>query len=80
MKKLLVMAIITATMLVGCNRSIVDTNYMFNKAYIDFGDRVVEVDVKSWSDSDGEDITIVAKDGTVYMCSYMNCVMVKEDK
>lgn len=78
MKKLVVAVLMAAVMLTGCNRAIIDTNYAFNKAYIDFGDRIVEVDVKSWSPSDGEDLTIVATDGTVYMCSYMNCVMVYE--
>lgn len=78
MKKMIVAAMMAAVLLTGCNHMVIDTHYEFNKAYINYGDRVVEVSVKKWSSSDGEDITIVADDGTVYMCSYMNCVMTNE--
>ena len=38
----------------------------------------IEVDIKKWNDYDGEQLQIVAKDGTVYLVSSYNTILIKE--
>lgn len=66
----------------SCNYQIVDLEYSFTHAYISYGDGTVEkVEIRGWRDyEDGEQIQITAKDGTVYLVSSYNCVLVKEGK
>lgn len=60
------------------NKSWFDTQYDFNKAIIDLRTEVITVDVKTWTDyEDGEQLQIVAKDGTVYLTSSYNCTLIK---
>jgi hypothetical protein len=69
------------TILSGCNKAIIDTHYKFDRAIIRMPDgSALEVDVKTWSDYDGEQIQIVAIDGTVYLTSSYNCVLIKDAK
>lgn len=60
------------------NKSWIDTQYRFTKAYITTGDKVIEVDIKKWNDYEGEQIQIISKDGTVYLVSSFNTVLVSE--
>lgn len=83
MKRKICVIICLVLMLTGCSYSgydFVDTNYSFDKAYIKMpNDTVVTVEIKSWSDSeDGEQLTIKAQDGTIYLVNSVNCVLVKE--
>lgn len=80
MKKILLVAMICAIVfaLTGCNYSYFDTKWNFDTAMIELpGGEVVSVEVKSWSDAEGEQLTIMSKDGTVYMVNSMNCVLVE---
>lgn len=77
-----VIAIITLLVLVvslaGCNKQILDTTYTFNYAIIQLPNgEVVEGKVESWNDYDGEQLQVKI-DGTVYLCSSYNCVLIKK--
>ena len=65
---------------VGCNYQMVDFNYNFDYAYINFGDGTVKkVEIDSWRDyEDGEQIQVTDTDGNVYLVSSFNCILVKE--
>lgn len=65
--------------LVGCgNKTMIDTVKRYDRAIIRLADgTVVDVEIKSWSDYDGEQIQIVAKDGTVYLTSSFRCDLIK---
>lgn len=84
MKKKLFVSLLTATTvlgLTGCgNKDMWDTNYTYDKAIIALPNgEVVDVDVKQWTDySDGDQIQIIAKDGTVYLTSTLNCTLINE--
>ena len=84
-KKLIAIILYSAMVmsLCGCNFSWydwIDTNYHFNKAIISMPDgSVIEVEVAKWADAqDGEQLTITAKDGTRYLTSSYNCILVEE--
>ena len=62
------------------NKQIFDFNYAFNKAIINLHDEVITVDVETWTDyEDGEQIQIVATDGTVYLTSSYNCTLINDE-
>ena len=82
MKKL-TLTIIAAVMLfilTGCgNKDYFDTKCTFNKAIVRMpSGEVVEMNVKSWSDYEGEQIQITNTDGVTYVVSSYNCVLVSE--
>lgn len=64
----------------GCgNKQFLDTNYTFNKAIVRMPDEtVLEIEISTWKDYDGEQIQIIDKDGVVYLVSSYNCVLIKE--
>lgn len=63
----------------SCNKQLLDTTYNYNKAIIDLKNgEVVEINIKSWRDYDGEQLQITAEDGTVYLVSSINCTLIKE--
>jgi len=66
--------------LLGCgNKQLLDTTYTFNRAIIKLQDEtVLDIEVKSWLDYDGEQLQIVAKDGTVYLTNSINCTLIKD--
>lgn len=90
MKRKILMAIfivgmLCVSLLCGCSSAtgfgtydFIDSNYNFSEAIIKMPDgSVVNVEIKCWADSeDGEQITITAKDGTVYLVNSVNCVLV----
>lgn len=81
-KKLLTVLLVAAFAVVGLagcgNKDYVDTVRTYDKAIIDLHGEVVEVDVKKWKDYDGEQIQIIAEDGTVYLTSSYNCTLIRE--
>lgn len=83
MKRKLMLIFVSIVMilgLVGCgNQAVFDTTYTFNKALISLpnGD-VIEVEIDEWCDYDGEQLQVKAKDGTVYLTSSFNCILIKE--
>jgi len=69
--------------LCGCHfkgYDLIDTNYHFDRAIIAMPDGcVVEVEIAKWADAaDGEQMTITAKDGTRYLTSSYNCILIEE--
>lgn len=79
MKKLLLLSLLlSSTLLIGCNKQILDTTWKFDKAIIVIGDKEIEVDIDSWSDYDDTTIQIKSKDGKVYLTDSKNILMIKE--
>lgn len=76
----IVLLIIIFSPLVSCgNKALIDTKYTYNTAYITIGNETIKVEISSWRDySDGDQIQVVAKDGTVYLSNSTNIVLVKE--
>jgi hypothetical protein len=78
----IVAGLILITLLVlctGCNQTIIDLNYKFDRAIIEMpGGEVVEIELKEWGDYDGEQLQLIAKDGTVYLVSSNNCVLIND--
>lgn len=64
----------------GGNRDLWDTNYQFDRAVIGFPDGTTKVvTVKQWTDyEDGEQIQIIADDGTIYLVSSYNCILIND--
>lgn len=70
-------------LLSGCSYAgydAIDTNYHFDKAIIRMpDDTVITVDIEKWADSsDGEQLTITSKDGTRYLVSSFNCILIED--
>ena len=59
------------------NKTILDTKYNFNYAYVKWPDGTSEkLELKSWTDyEDGEQIQITTKDNKTYLFSSYNCVL-----
>ena len=76
---LVLVLILTVVILSSCgNRQVgIDTNQNFNKAYINLGGEWKLITVKAWRDfENGDEIQVVASDGTVYLTHYSNMVLV----
>lgn len=59
----------TATVLSGCNYSLLDTTYHFDKAMINNETSSILLNVKSWRDYQGEQIQIITDDNFVLLTS-----------
>lgn len=68
--------------LTGCgNRTFLDTTYTYDRAIIQLADgTVVDTKIESWTDYEGEQIQIIAEDGTVYLTSSFRCDLIKSSK
>lgn len=65
----------------GCgNQDMWDTNYTFDRAIVEMpGGEVMEIKIKQWRDyEDGEQIQIIAEDGTIYLVNSVNCVLIND--
>lgn len=81
-KALSVVLIVTMMMtLVGCgNQQLFDTTYTFDYAIIELPNgEIIEGNVKSWNDYDGEQIQVVI-DGVTYLTHSENIVMISNRK
>ena len=81
MKKLKILAVLTGIAMIaamtGCNKTILDTTYTFDEAIICVGGEWKTIEVKEWTDyADGDQIQIVAKDGTIYLVHANNCTLI----
>jgi len=78
-----IIAIAMSVLFVGCNYKgydMIDTNYHFDRAIISMPDGTTfEVEVSKWADADGEQLTITAKDGTRYLVSSYNCILIEDN-
>lgn len=80
MKKIIciVLLAIFVFLLSGCNEQLVDLNYKFDYAIIKLPNgEIVEGAVQSWKDYEGEQLQVKV-DGTVYLVSSINCVLLSK--
>ena len=76
----IVLTLSVVLMFASCNKQIFDTTYAFDYALVQFPDGTCEkIEIKTWTDyEDGEQIQIVATDGTTYLVNSVNCILVSE--
>lgn len=81
MKKIIavVLALILALSMMGCNMQVIDLTYSYNYAYIEMPNgSCVEGTVDSWKDfEDGDQLQVVI-DGVTYLTDTTRCVLVKK--
>ena len=78
-KKLVIAALIaTSTLMVGCNKQIIDTTWKIDRAIIVIGNEKIEVEVESWNDYTDTTVQIKDKNGKVYLTDIKNVLMMKE--
>lgn len=74
----IVLILITACLLVGCNKQIVDLTYKFDRAYCKVGDEWIDIPIKKWKDyQDGEQLQLTLEDGSVLLVSSFYCILYK---
>lgn len=85
MKKKIICLLLTIVVILiticfaGCNMSVIDTTYSFDKAMISMPDgTVVKGRVESWKDYEDSDAIQVEIDGKVYYTFLNNVVLIKE--
>ena len=78
---LVIMIIVMMFILTGCNQTIIDTNYTFDRAIVVLNDGTkMEIQIKEWTDySDGEQLKIKGKDGKTYLVSSFNTILIKDE-
>lgn len=60
------------------NKTTVDLKYNYTKAIIYVNGKEIQLDIDTWSDYEGEQIQIISKDGTVYLVSSFNTILIGE--
>ncbi len=60
---------LVASLLTGCNRTMVDTKYGFDKALVLGDDTSIIMDVADWLDYEGEQIQVITKDNFALLTS-----------
>lgn len=77
---LVIILIVSVFALSGCNHTIIDRNYTFDRAIVILNDGTrIEIEIKEWSDYDGEQIQIKGKDGKIYLVSSFNTILIKDE-
>lgn len=81
MKKLIA-GIAIAIAACGCgNLDILDTNFTYDVALVKWPDGTMkEIQVKQWSDYEGEQVQVIGKDGAIYLISMNNAVLIRKAK
>lgn len=76
----IIIAIIMAICLTGCNKQFIDLNYAYNYAIIALPNgEVKEGHIKSWTDyEDGEQLQVTFKNGDVHLTSSYRCELIKK--
>lgn len=75
----LIVLVVLAVLLSGCNLQFVDTNWSFDRAIISLPNgEVVEGKVDSWRDFEDGDQLQVKIDGVTYLTHSMNVVLIDE--
>lgn len=74
----IVVAAIVVLLLSGCNYQVIDLDYNYNKAICNIGGEFKEIEIKKWTDYDGEQLQIKGTDGNTYLVSSVNCTFIKE--
>ena len=70
------LACATTILLTGCNKTIFDTNYTFDKAIVVIGTERYEYDIDEWKDYDGEQLQLKLTDGSTILVSSYNTILV----
>ena len=82
MKKIafLLITLLLSSVLIGCgNYDTFDTVYEYDRAIIQLANgEVIEVEIASWCDYEGEQIQTTTPDGTVYLTSSLRCDLIKD--
>lgn len=82
MKKIIAvfLLILVLVSLISCgNYDVFDSVYTYDYAIVSFPDGSAKtIEIKKWADYDGEQLQIIAEDGTVYLVSSYNCILVKK--
>jgi len=67
-----------ASLLVGCNKQVIDTTFKYDYAVISLPDgRIVEGQLQAWRDYDDGDQLQVKVNGATYLVHSMNVALVK---
>lgn len=67
-----------ASLLVGCNKQVIDTTFKYDYAVISLPDgRIVEGQLQAWRDYDDGDQLQVKINGATYLVHSMNVALVK---
>lgn len=74
MKKIFILVTLVV-LLSGCNKEIFDTTYTFKKAICNYNNDKFTLNIKSWTDYDGEQLQIKDKKGKTYLISANNCYL-----
>lgn len=72
--------ILSATTLCGCNYDLIDTNHTFNKAIVSINNKTIVLDVKQWTDYEGEQLQLILGDDSVILVSSYNTILVNGDE
>lgn len=80
MKRVLLIGIFIVLCLLcvtGCgNKQIWDTEYTFNYAYCYYdSDKPMKLEVKKWTDYDGDQLQIITPDGNTYLVTASRCML-----
>jgi hypothetical protein len=83
MKKIiaLILVLLTAWLLCGCNKTVFDTTYTFNHAFVSLPNgSCVDGPIRAWKDwEDSDMLQVTFSDGTVYYTHSSNVVLVAGD-
>ncbi len=75
----LTMMIMLITILVGCNKQIIDTKFSFKYAIISLGNgKVIEGEVSSWLDYENSDQLQLTIDGVTYLVHSSNVTLMSK--
>ena len=70
--------VLTTATLTGCNATVIDTKLTFNKAII-FGDHTATiVEIKKWTDYDGEQLQLITKDDLIIVTSSFDTKLIND--
>ncbi len=60
------------------NKTAVDLSYTYKKAIVYMNNEKLELNVKTWTDYEGEQIQIITEDDKVYLVSSFNTILINE--
>lgn len=72
----LLCGLLSTNLLTGCNRTVFDTKYGFDKALILGDDTSIIANVINWKDYEGEQLQLQFSDNTGFLTSFVNTTLV----
>ena len=79
MKKLMLLPSLALAISSCGNLDMFDTNYTYHYAITKWPDGTVKkIEIEYWSDYEGEQIQIISADGTIYLLSMNNTILVRD--